>query len=341
MVATSNNSFGQAMLKVSDAYLNEVGADGLYWDEMEGIDYGEPLITYNIADGYSCELDPQTYTINREIGINTILGEEYRINVIKHLRDNGADLLGNGPIATKRILALKPQRMIEIQHNDYWHYEGNLGTPLGYASSSVGFNNWIRALNMATLLVGTKYKYDYDISAYVFPFTPIEIHPGYMLGEERIIATHSGNYGWSGAKDIVQVRYFNKDGKLIPKKCITKIDEEARTKSEVENGEAVVLIRIPAKIKSQESLKIHSAAYSQTGLSFVADAPDGFTMEMKHGELPVSPGRIFELRTGASTSRIFADENGILTIKCPPSDEEIGIHLKPLEKAQSSNVMPE
>lgn len=26
--------------------------------------------------------------------------------------------------------------------------------------------------------------------------TPLELHAGYLLGKERIVATHDGNYGW-------------------------------------------------------------------------------------------------------------------------------------------------
>ncbi|MEN6303816.1 MAG: hypothetical protein ABFD96_13880, partial [Armatimonadia bacterium] len=143
VVATLDNSYGKAMLKAVDRYLDEMKIDGLYWDEMEGVGYGSPLVTYNVPDGYSCELDPKTYTITREIGINTIMGEGHRMAVIKRVRELGGDMMGNGPTATKDILALKPQRMIEIQHNEYWNYEGNLDSPLGYAGGRMDFGNWI------------------------------------------------------------------------------------------------------------------------------------------------------------------------------------------------------
>ena len=69
VVATLKNSYGRAMLAAVDRYLSETNSDGLYWDEMEGVAFGIPLITYNQFDGHSCMLDPKRYTIQREIGI--------------------------------------------------------------------------------------------------------------------------------------------------------------------------------------------------------------------------------------------------------------------------------
>jgi len=254
VVATLQDTFGKAMLQVADRYLDEIKADGLYWDEMETTGYGAPLITHNMPDGFSCLLDPKAYTIDHEVGITTLLGEGHRLAVIDRVRakagsgamgDSGT-LMGNGPCATKNILARKPQRMIEIQHNDSWCYEGNLESPLGYASSRPDFGNWTRALGFATLLVGTRYDYEHEISRYVFPFTPLELHAGYLLGRERIIATHSGNYGWPGESCAVKVWHFDKDGKLTAKQFpTTTTGHETRTKVELAEGEAVVIERLP------------------------------------------------------------------------------------------------
>ena len=244
MVATRKNSFGRAMLAAVDRYRGEIGVDGLYWDEMEGVGYGAPLVTYNMADGHSCLVDPKTYTLQREIGITTLLGERHRLAVIERARQNDGFVMGNGPACTRALLASGVPRMVEIQHNDYWCYEGNLGTPLGYMSSRTDFGNVIRALQMACLPVGTRYDYPHEISRYLFPFTPIELHAGYLLGRERIITLHSGSYGWPGESCRVAVRYFDRDGKLA--KTDLPTTPVARTTIQVAPGEAVVIERLPA-----------------------------------------------------------------------------------------------
>ena len=245
MVATLENSYGRAMLDAVDRYRNEIGADGLYWDEMEGVGYGAPLVTYNMADGHSCLLDPETYTIRREIGITTLLGEGHRLAVIERARRNGGVVMGNGPACTRAILATGVPRMVEIQHNEHWCYEGNFGTPLGYMSGRMDFGNVVRALQMACLPVGTRYEYPHEISRYLFPFTPIELYPGYLLGRERIITLHSGNYGWPGESCRVAVRYFDPDGKLA--RTEYSHAPTARSAVQVEPGGAVVIERLPAK----------------------------------------------------------------------------------------------
>lgn len=245
MVATLQNSFGRAMLEAVDRYRGEIGADGLYWDEMEEVAYGAPLVTYDMADGHSCLLHAKNFTIQREIGITTLLGESHRLAVIERARRNQGAVMGNGPACTRAMLATGVPRMVEIQHNDYWCYEGNLGMPLGYMSSRTDFGNVIRALQMACLPVGTRYDYPHEISRYLFPFTPIELHAGYLLGRERIITLHSGNYGWPGQSCRVAVRYFNRDGKLA--RTESPPAPQARTPVKVGPGEAVVIERLPSE----------------------------------------------------------------------------------------------
>lgn len=249
VVATLDNSYGKAMLEVAARYMDEMGADGLYWDEMEGVAYGAPLITYNQPDGFSCILDPKTYRIERTAGVTTLLGEAHRLAVIDLIRGKGGTLMGNGPPHTRKLLEKKVQRMVEVQHNDTWCYQGNLDTPLGYASWRPDFGNWVRALNLATLLVGTRYDYAHEISALVFPFTPIELHQGYLLGQERIIATHDGSYGWLKAAPLVLAHHLDKDGKRHPAVWSTAYrGGEARTAVSLAKEEVAILERLDCTV---------------------------------------------------------------------------------------------
>jgi hypothetical protein len=245
MVATLENSFGKAMLDAVDVYMGEIGADGIYWDEMECVSYGSPLITHAIPDGYSCIIDPDTHTVDHQVGMTTLLGEGHRLAVINKVRALGGTLMGNGPTNTRDILSRQPQRMVEVQHNDTWCYEGNLDTPLGYASSRMDFGNFVRGVDLATLLVGTRYTYEHEVSPHLFPFTPIELHRGYMLGQERIIATHSGNYGWHGERALAEALRFNAEGAIVENDFVTTVGDEAHTKVEFAEGEMIILKRLP------------------------------------------------------------------------------------------------
>ncbi|MFA6563265.1 MAG: hypothetical protein WCV00_15250 [Verrucomicrobiia bacterium] len=314
VVATLSNSFGRAMLDVADRYLDEIKTDGLYWDEMEATGYGAPLITHSIPDGHSCVLDKKSYTIDHEVGITTLLGEGHRMAVIDRVRAKGGTVMGNGPTATRKILTKKPQRMVEIQHNDTWAYEGNLDSPLGYASSRMDFGNWTRALKMATLLVGTRYNYEHEISPYVFPFTPIELHAGYLLGRERIIATHSGNYGWPGERCIVQVRHFDKDGKLTGRDFVTTIGREGRTAVELAEAEAVVLERLPILVRPKSgTAEISAMRYGADKLAWTLKAPGGAAVHVSNGTMKIAPRQRFAVTIGDATRKITASRGAGLS----------------------------
>ena len=328
VVATLQNTYGQAMLRAVDEYLKQMKIDGLYWDEMEGVSFGCPLVTYNAADGHSCDLDPKTYTVKREIGINTIMGEGHRLAVINRVRELGGDMMGNGPCATRQILALKPQRMIEIQHNEFWNYEGDLQTPLGYAGWRQDFGNWTRALKLGMLLVGTSSRYTYDFSAYVFPFTPIELHSGYLLGQERIIATHSGNYGWPGQRCLVQVRYFDTQGKLADRDFPTVIGKEARTAAKVGPEEAVVLVRLPVSVTpAAGAATVTGVQYDAAHLKLELTAPQGARLTLASGTLRFRPGDKLTVRVDGAAKAVSADKSGVLTVPVAKSGKPVVVEI--------------
>ena len=319
VVATLANSFGKAMLAAADRYLDEMRIDGLYWDEMEAVAYGTPLITHSIADGHSCILDPKTYTIRREVGITTLLGEGHRLAVIDRVRRKGGFLMGNGPPFTRAMLATGVQRMVEIQHNDVWCHEGDLSTPLGYASSRMDFGNWIRALRMAKLLVGTRYTYEHEISPHVFPFTPIELHRGYLLGRERIIAIHAGRYGWPGERCLVQVRHFDRNGKLTATDTPTTIAAEARTAVAPAEGEAVVLVRLPVTLDPHGgTAEVSRVSYSPKGLSLRLSAPRGATLRVADGAFRVLANGRYAAQVGDGPAQPLEVKDSELSVTIAP-----------------------
>ena len=271
VVATVDNSFGKAMLGLVDRYLDDMDVDGLYWDEMECTGYGAPLLTHNVHDGASCVLDPKTYTIAHTVGNTVLLGEAHRLAVIDRVRERGGTLMGNGPPLTRALLDRGVQRMAEVQHNDYWCYQGDLGTPLGYASWRPDFGNWIRALKMAKLLVGTRYTYEHEISPYVFPFTPIELHCGYLLGKERIITLHSGSYGWQDDTSLVVCHRFDREGKRSSGAWPTVLrGGVTKTAIELDEDEVAVLVKTPWTISGADGVTIRDVATDDRQLTCTA-----------------------------------------------------------------------
>lgn len=307
VVPTLRNSFGKAMLNVAQGYFTDMKLDGIYWDEMEGTGYGAPELTYNIFDGHSAQLDPNTWTIQREVGITSLTSLPFRMAVIGEVQKHGGVLLGNGPAGSQQILHTGVQRMIEIQHNDSYSYQGNLETPLSYISGNIDWGNFLRAFHQAMLPVsGFSAKgFPHDITPYLFPFTPIEIHPGYLLGKERIVVTHDGNYGWHNEKVLSFTRHFDQNGKLTATHFPINITASgARTAVKLGDNEASVLEKIPLSFgpdKKVLSSKVLLAKWKATvtvvssndkRITLKIDAPQGGVIKFTNApiSITVAPG---------------------------------------------------
>ena len=49
----------------------------------------------------------------------------------------------------------------------------------------------------------------------MYPFTPIELHGGWLVGKERILTAVSGDFGWRGEKPDVDVFVFDELGREL------------------------------------------------------------------------------------------------------------------------------
>ena len=192
--------------------------------------------------------------------------------------------------------------MVEVQHNDYWSYQGDLGTPLGYASWRMDFGNWVRALKMARLLVGTRYTYEHEISPYVFPFTPIELHYGYLLGRERIITLHSGDYGWPGDSSLVVCHHFSREGKRRSAAWPTVLrGGMARTVVELGEDEVAVLVRTPWSLSGAGGATIRNVTLDEGELTVTATGTGVLELRsanVRHTERLQGEPTTFIVRTG-------------------------------------------
>jgi len=293
VLATLENSFGKAMLDAVDEYFEQMGVDGIYWDEMETTGYGGPLTSYAFGDGYSCRLNAETHEVEQQVAVQSIAGAGHRVAVVEKVYDRGGMVMGNGPTSIRRLLELKVPRMVEEQHNDVWWYEGLLDTPLGYLSSYQSFDRFVRVVEQASLPVATQWSgYDHEVQPHLFPFTPIELHPGYLLGEERIVVTRSGNYGWHGERALALVRHFDAHGMLTDRDFPTIVRDEAKTRVDVGEGEMVVLERVPIVVtpKGDEAI-VSNVRYSEDGAALTVNSDAGASVEIEGGaKAEVGPG---------------------------------------------------
>jgi hypothetical protein len=330
-VPSLKNSFGRKMFSIVDKYIAANGADSIYWDEMSGGggSFGYPKgITYNREDDYSCILDKKNYTIKRKVGLTKLLVKDYLVAMVKKIHGQGRPLLGNGPPSLRAMLELKVQRMCEVTHNNFWHYEMNLGSPLGwtYIARST-FDGTLATIRKACLPVGVPLPTKHEISRFLFPFTPIELHHAYLLGKERIITLHDGNYGWVGKRCLVQLRHFNKKGRLVNDDNFTLIAKEARTAVKLAKEEAMVLVRLPMSFESDGkettkwSAKVKKVNYGTNLISLYLEAPQGGILKIDNGKFALQNGKTVKVTLGNKIQQVKI-ANDCLIINIPANFSE-------------------
>ncbi len=294
------NSFGTEMLSVANRYGTELHADGLYIDELEDVSYGEPLVTFNRLDGSSAFIDPLTLTTSARVGLTQLLARDHHEQLLA-----GRVVLGNGPSYVRSTM--RAQRMVEAQHNDLWPSQGHLQTPLAYLAQARTFSAIQRLLTFGLLPVGT---ISTDWAAMgpamkrMFPATPIELHMGYLLAEERIITAHSGSYGWPGSNQLVRPFFFDASGApttdgwqstlTASGEVRTRVDLPTETGRGRYDGHLAVLERLPVRVHG-DVCTIDDLAYSPEEVSMTISSKSPVQVELEPGEFPISAGRSYRV----------------------------------------------
>jgi hypothetical protein len=203
MVPTGENSFGRALGDVAAA-MRALGADGLYWDEMDAVDYETSRTTTAPSDGRTCELDADGRVVRR-LGLANLLSD-----AVKRRLAAGGALLGNSPPTTRALQ--RRLAMIEGQHNEAWATFAHLSTPLAYIGARRDFGAVVAQVDAGLLAAGTQLDYAYDPPR-LFPLTPEYVQAGTVRGRERIVTTRSGTHGWTAGGGDVRAFHYDRDGR--------------------------------------------------------------------------------------------------------------------------------
>jgi len=206
MVPTASNGFGRALLEVARA-MRALGGDGLYWDEMDGVDYARPRFTTDAWDGRSCVLD-DAGRVRMKVALVNLLSDEVKLGYARE-----GFVLGNMPPTTRRFQGGPSVRMVEAQHNDVWGAFAHLTTPLGYVGDSDDWATVRAKIEEGLLVAGMRLESASDLPARMFPFTPEYLEGGTLRGRERIITTRSGTHGWAGRPGRLRAFRYDAQGK--------------------------------------------------------------------------------------------------------------------------------
>ncbi len=239
---TEMNSYGPEIAKNVDQILDQIKADGVYWDEHEysrwNYHYGEPW------DGISGDIDSATMKLMRLKSSVTLLSAPWRLALAKKILARGP-IVGNGVPFTRELAGLTFPCFVEtgsITNCTQAHLYSPiaLGDHLTERSEKDAYGTMLAALDY-----GCVYHWYNDVTVipthvafthYMYPFTPVELHAGYVVGRERILTKVSGLFGW-GDHSAHETHVFNDSGCEVANYPAPLVEKDGKTYTELRLAE--------------------------------------------------------------------------------------------------------
>jgi hypothetical protein len=221
------------MLHQIDYSMDVIGLRGIYMDQFNiGIKIEQPgRPDYSKWDGHTVNLKPNG-EIEKMYTDVTYIGAPARAEIIRHVREKGGVVMTNGHPVDRETASLgvqavaetewdlgSPQELLSWKEPPYMPAiaEGQLSSPISLGIrpgrfGEFGTEHWAEIIQkwvITCLKSGTVYYYyaytipttgpgagDYGIINHMFPFTPVELHAGWLIGKERILTAKSGSFYW-------------------------------------------------------------------------------------------------------------------------------------------------
>jgi len=245
--------WGEEIAKVLDVILDDVGVDGVFWDEFAR---STTTYVYSHLDGCSADVDSKTHQIRRLKGSLSLLSREFRVRQVKRIQDRGAVLIVNGAPRTRTLARLEFPAFTEtgsISHcrKMLLYSPIALGDHLTERTEKDAYRVMLRALDYGCLYAwygSNVFPEHKTLTEHMYPITPLEIHPGYVIGRERIITNRSGLFGWNDGSHFSAFVY-DREGRATDLYPVTKVEREGKTYAEVRipGGYSAAIVRAKAE----------------------------------------------------------------------------------------------
>jgi len=211
--------WGEEMIKVMKSILDNVQADGIFWDEFtrSRVDY-----IYSHEDGSSANIDKKTHKIIRTKGSAALISLPFRVERVDRIQREDRPFIINGAPNTrtmvdKHFMAFTETGSMTNCRQMLLHSPVALGDHLTEKKYADSYKNIHAAMDHGCLFSWYSHIF-HDFVAptkYMFPSTPIELYSGIHIARERILTNRSGNYGW-GDSSTFEPHVFNHEGREDP-----------------------------------------------------------------------------------------------------------------------------
>jgi len=235
----------KGFMRQIDFMMGKLGFNGIYIDQFQPYIIGG--FSENRWDGYTVELAADG-SIKRKRYSYAITGATARANIIKTVRDRGGIVVTNGqPMSREEqntgVFAFQemenddvnPVKFMDVKPPECrWQVVSHLGSPIALGlrprryigkGATAEMMAQVQTKGIITALRNSLVFYFYTVDVTdsgpkkgslaicenMFPFTPEELHEGWIKGKERTITAISGKFPVNG-KEKPQVLYFDKKG---------------------------------------------------------------------------------------------------------------------------------
>ncbi|MDO9575533.1 MAG: hypothetical protein Q7J55_03300 [bacterium] len=230
------NSFLKKLQGEVDFCMDSIGTDGIYFDEFSFAfrrDYAR--YTYDRWDGHTVEIDTITHRVKRKMADIGFITQDACRQLVDRVISKGGICVANTAPATSTMQRLNALRFVETsQPESYCRNcpKAHLTTPIGLGypryklPAEMRSDKQIMEDIKAKLDCGLLYYYygswndSKNILNTLFPITPLELHAGFIIGDNKIITNKSGRFGWQD-NNIARVWICDKSGNLFYDKSIT------------------------------------------------------------------------------------------------------------------------
>ena len=216
-----DNDYGKDFMKLVDWYCDTFDLDGLYLDEVNHCN-SRIYCGDKMWDGASVELDDLN-NVKRKISYVCLLKLDFTLKLFDKIMNERSKLLvGNFSPETRSERRFRFPRFEET-YSSRWIALSHLYTPiqLGDMLTYANTPKDMAADQRTALMRGALY-YHYvgntgcpSLTSKMYPFTPVELHKGWLVGKERILTAISGEFGWNGETPDVDVFVFDELGREV------------------------------------------------------------------------------------------------------------------------------
>ncbi len=232
-VPTESNSYGQALWKYLQCLTDDIGARGIYWDEMS---YSVARYAYGLPwDGYTVSINRETHQVEGQLTSVPLAMQPLALKIVDTIQSKGLFFMANTQAHPRTMMRKRLVRFVETGTYSALA-DTHLGCPLGLGNHSDEATHAESAEHVRELLkrgavyYGHYYSRDpapWNFTSVMFPITPEQIGPGYVLGRERIHTAVSGRFGFPDGA-AAEVHVVDAEGQRVSSGMVTDVGDGLR-----------------------------------------------------------------------------------------------------------------